>query len=73
MLGISGVKKTAARCEQREGESAWWQDQGLCEMVVDPEGGLSPFSPSLPMMGEREGGQYDPPQHPLSFNPMHIG
>ncbi len=47
---------TVARCEQKEGESACWQDQGNCVTVVDPEGGLSPFSPSLPMRGEREGG-----------------
>ncbi len=38
--------------------------------VVDPEGGLSPFSPSLPRGGEREGGQYAPPQPPLSLHPI---
>ncbi len=38
--------------------------------VVDPEGGLSPFSPSLPRRGEREGRQYAPPQPPLSLHPI---
>ena len=64
---------TVARCEQKEGEIACWQDQGECVTVVDPEGGLSPFSPSLPMMGEREGGQYAPPLPPLSPHPYGVG
>jgi hypothetical protein len=38
--------------------------------VVDPEGGLPPFSPSLPRRGEREGGQYAPPQPPLPLHPI---
>ncbi len=48
------------------------QDQGECVTVVDPEGGLSPFSPSLPMMGEREGGQYAPSLPPLSPHPYGV-
>ncbi len=63
---------TAGRCEQKEEESACWQDQGMCVAVVDPEEGLSPFSPSLPRKGEREGGQYTSPQPPLSLSPYGV-
>ncbi len=44
-------------------------------MVVDPEEGLSPFSPSLPRRGEREGGQYTMLHlsHLYPFTPYGVG
>jgi hypothetical protein len=43
----------------------------VCETVVDPEERMSPVSPSRPRMGEREGGQYAPPQPPFSLQPIY--
>jgi hypothetical protein len=62
---ITECKPDSSGCNS-VGESACWQDQGVCETVVDPEEGMSPLSPSRPRMGEREGRQYAPPQQALS-------